>query len=376
MEDHIVSGRSAAHRAASEALHSELAASDRHVANHRMLWKCGFADLIRDDFYALFQFSLGARGRLLDAGCGTGLEMSNFKKLAPGLALHGVDISGVALQHAMNHRGNNDVKFYQSGLEALPFGDGSYDYIASHEVIEHVEEPAIVLREFYRVLRPGGVAVIATPNGASVWVEHLRQRVARLFGRRGAPVGEDHVRPPSFWRREFARAGFVPERQIYDGAAVEFLTYVAPARWMPIAARLLEPLRTVPAVRLLLCDRVKFRLRKPGPPRDAGRGDSNLEPVCPVCHAASLAANEQGVVCQSGHRFARNSCGLIDFTAIRAPGDAKVESAKHPMQRAWTRRLRRWVLAAGCLVYVIFLAALLPLGLAVGRFYQPFHSRA
>jgi SAM-dependent methyltransferase len=371
MEDHIVSGRSAAYRAASEALHSELAARDRHIANHRMLWACGLADLIRADFYALFQFSSGTRGRLLDAGCGTGFEMDNFKKLAPGLALHGVDISAVVLQQAVTRPGNGDVSFYQSGLEALPFDDCSFDYVASHEVIEHVEDPAIVLRELCRVLRPGGVAVIATPNGASVWVEHLRQRLARLLGWRGAPVGEDHVRPPSFWRQTFSHAGFVLERQIYDGAAVEFLTYVAPARWMPVATRLLEPLRIVPVIGLLLCDRVKFRLSKPAPPRGAGHNESAIEPVCPVCHAA-LAAGEQDAVCRDGHRFARNTSGLIDFTAVRALGDAEVEAAGQPTRGAWTRRLRRWALGAGCLVYVAFLAALVPLGLALGRFHQPF----
>jgi hypothetical protein len=228
-----------------------------------------------------------------------------------------------------------------------------------------------VLRELCRVLRSGGVAVIATPNGASVWVEHLRQRLARLLGRRGAPVGEDHVRPPSFWRRTFSQAGFVLERQIYDGAAVEFLTYVAPAHWMPVATRLLEPLRIVPVIGLLLCDRVKFRLSKPALPRGAGHNESAVEPVCPVCHAA-LAAGERDAVCREGHRFARNTSGLIDFTAVRALGDVEVEAARQPTRRAWTRRLRRWVLGAGCLVYVAFLAALVPLGLALGRFHQPF----
>src|SRR5229473_466021 len=90
-----------------------------HLPWHRMLWECGFADLIRNDYYALFRFSAGTSGRLLDAGCGTGLEMGNFRKLAPGLALHGVDISAVAMQHAVSAGGSGDAKFYQSGLEAL-----------------------------------------------------------------------------------------------------------------------------------------------------------------------------------------------------------------------------------------------------------------
>jgi 2-polyprenyl-3-methyl-5-hydroxy-6-metoxy-1,4-benzoquinol methylase len=114
------------------------------------------------------------------------------------------------------------VAFYQSSLEQLPFADASFGYITSHEVIEHVETPAIVLRALSRVLKPGGICVIATPNGASLWIEHLRQRVIRLFGRRGAPVGADHTRTPGYWRRQFQSAGLVIERQIFDGAAFEF----------------------------------------------------------------------------------------------------------------------------------------------------------
>src|SRR5207244_2574644 len=127
------------------------------------------------------------------------------------LRVHGIDVSAVALAGAAGRPDKGDAAFYQAALEALPFPDQSFDYLTSHEVIEHVEEPATALREFARVLRPGGICVIATPNGASWWIEHLRQRALRLCGGRGAPIGEDHTRSPAFWRRECRRAGFVVE---------------------------------------------------------------------------------------------------------------------------------------------------------------------
>src|SRR3984893_12961871 len=231
--DQIVSGKSAAYREASEALHGAAPCWNRRATHYRVLWECGYGDLIRADFYGLFAFPAGGSGRLLDAGCGTGIEAVNLQRQAPGLRIQGVDVSSVALAGAGAKPEDGNAAVYQAALERFPFPDAVFDYIASHEVIEHVEDPAVVVRELGRVLKPGGVCVIATPNGASLWIDHLRQRGMRLFGRRGAPIGADHTRPPAFWRRQFGRAGFVVERRIFDGAALEFQLFVAPARWMP-----------------------------------------------------------------------------------------------------------------------------------------------
>lgn len=379
MVDQIVSGKSAAYRRASEALHDAAPSWDRRATHYHVLWECGYGDLIRADFYRLFAFPAGVTGHLLEAGCGTGIEVVNLQRQAPGLRIQGVDVSSVALAGAVAKPETSNAAFYQAALERLPFPDAAFDYIASHEVIEHVEDPAVVVRELGRVLKPGGVCVIATPNGASLWIDHLRQRVMRLFGRRGAPIGADHTRPPAFWRRRFGCAGFVVERQIFDGAALEFQLFVAPAQWMPRLSRLLEPLRVVPIVNLLLCDRVKFRLRKPGRAADAS-GEMAL--CCPVCHAG-LAEQGSAVQCGNGHRFARDAVGLVDFSALApavvvrsAAGSAPEAPAPAPAGRPeWLRRLRRGALLGLSAFYAGFLLALVPLALAVGLFHQPFDQR-
>lgn len=369
MADDILSGKTQDYRAASEALHADGSAQDRHAANLRVLWECGLAELIRHDFYGLFEFPAGERGALLDAGCGTGYEAGQLAQIVPGLRYFGVDISSLRLAEAAANGVAEPSRFFQSALETVPFAADVFDYVGSHEVIEHVEDPAIVLPELFRVLKPGGVCVIATPNGASLWVEHVRQRLARLGGYRGAPVGEDHTRTPGFWRRQFERAGFTVERRMFDGAAFEFLTYVAPAGCMRLGVRLLEPLRIVPGINLLLCDRVKYRLRKPGAPTPAS--DANPRVVCPICHAA-LDAGDGGAACGNNHRFGFNSSGLLDFTApLRGEPAAQPSEPDTPAPRSWGRKLRRVLLAAGCLPYLGFLVLLLPLGFVVGRFRQP-----
>ena len=372
MADDILSGKTQDYRAASEALHADRSAQDRHAANLRVLWECGLAELIRNDFYGLFEFPQGERGTLLDAGCGTGYEAGQLARIVPGLRYFGVDISSLRLAEAAANGVAERSRFFQSALETVPFAAGIFDYVGSHEVIEHVEDPAIVLPELYRVLKPGGICVIATPNGASLWVEHIRQRLARLCGHRGAPVGEDHTRTPGFWRRQFERAGFTVERRMFDGAAFEFLTYVAPASWMRTGVRLLEPLRIVPGVNLLLCDRVKYRLRKPGAPSPVSAPGPHA--VCPVCHAG-LDIGDGEAACGNGHRFGLNSSGLIDFTAPLRDAPASGPSEPDaPAVRSWGRKLRRVLLAAGCLPYLGFLVLLMPLGFVVGRFRQPLPS--
>jgi hypothetical protein len=237
-----------------------------------------------------------------------------------------------------------------------------------------------VLGEFFRVLKPGGICAIATPNGASWWLEHLRQRIKRACGRRGAAVGEDHTLPPSAWRREFRRAGFAVERQIFDGAALEFQMLIAPPCWMPILSRLFEPLRRVPGVNLVLCDRVKFCLSKPG--RSAAAACSPAVVCCPICRAA-LSDGAPAVVCGQGHRFARNRIGIIDFTTLAPETALDVAQAEIPADAATPQapraarsgRWRRQALIVLSALYAGFLLLLAPVGAIVGTSYQPFRRQ-
>ena len=105
---------------------------------------------------------VGAGGRLLDAGCGTGGNLAFF---GPGV---GVDPAAEAVA-ACRARGLDVV---QAGLEALPFADAAFDVVLATDVLEHVEDDVAALRELRRVAAPGAVLLVTVPAHPRLWSAH------------------------------------------------------------------------------------------------------------------------------------------------------------------------------------------------------------
>jgi ubiquinone/menaquinone biosynthesis C-methylase UbiE len=95
--------------------------------------------------------------RLLDAGCGRYLR---FCHEFAGVA----EVVGVDLEHSFETDNQRRPFAVRANVEALPFSNGYFDMVISRSVVEHLERPGRVFREFFRVLRPGGKVVIITPN--------------------------------------------------------------------------------------------------------------------------------------------------------------------------------------------------------------------
>lgn len=97
------------------------------------------------------------KGRVLDAPCGDGLLTRQLVGL--GHEVWACDIDPRALGSA------DGIKFDVADLnDRLPYPDDFFDAIVSLEGIEHLDMPTVCLREFARVLRPGGRLVLSTPN--------------------------------------------------------------------------------------------------------------------------------------------------------------------------------------------------------------------
>ncbi len=100
---------------------------------------------------------------VLDAGCGTGYGTA---ELADAASVTATDISDEALAFARAHFSRPGVRFVNALCEALPFAGATFDLIAAFEVIEHLERWPDLLTEARRVLAPGGILLVSTPNKA------------------------------------------------------------------------------------------------------------------------------------------------------------------------------------------------------------------
>ena len=97
-------------------------------------------------------------GSLLDIGCGTGLFVEKY--LRSGGTAVGIDLSRNMIERAQKQC--SCCRFTLGTGESLPFRDNSFDAVASLLVFSYVRDPGSMLKEAYRVLRPGGAISICT----------------------------------------------------------------------------------------------------------------------------------------------------------------------------------------------------------------------
>lgn len=104
------------------------------------------------------------RGKsVLDVACGEGYGSNMLAGVAKSVI--GVDISGAAVAHAADrYRERENLEFKQGSCEKIPLPDDSVDVAVSMETIEHIEQQEAFIRELKRVLKPGGLLVMSSPN--------------------------------------------------------------------------------------------------------------------------------------------------------------------------------------------------------------------
>jgi SAM-dependent methyltransferase len=144
----------------------------------RLWWFVGMREITE----ALFQRFVPRRRPLLilDAGCGTGGMLTHLRRYG---TVFGVDYSEDAVRWV---RRRDERALARGSIEALPFGEASFDLITEFEVLNHwsIADDRVAFRELARTLRPGGLLFLREPAHRWLFAKHdlavhSRQRYGR-----------------------------------------------------------------------------------------------------------------------------------------------------------------------------------------------------
>jgi len=148
-------------------------------------------------------FSRYFRGRVLDVGCGLSLFTQIHKRWNFDITAGDV----VPDQVSARKKERADIRWTVFDAAAPPFRPESFDGLFAGEILEHLPRPQDALREWNRLLRPGGILILTTPN---------RTRWTNVLNRENWPYSPDHLREFSFDelnREMLPAAGFKPVRK-------------------------------------------------------------------------------------------------------------------------------------------------------------------
>lgn len=111
-----------------------------------------------------YEFALpSCEGReVLDLGCGVGYGTARIADVASRAV--GGDVDAESIAYARGRYDRSNVEFVELDATTLPFTDASFDVVCSFETIEHVDDPAALVREAARVLRRSGKFFVSTPQ--------------------------------------------------------------------------------------------------------------------------------------------------------------------------------------------------------------------
>ncbi len=105
---------------------------------------------------------LAAGKAVLDIACGEGYG-SNLLA-AKAASVTGMDIDSGSIDKAAKKYQKENLRFIQAGAEKIPAADAQFDLVVSFETLEHLADHDTMIKELKRVLKPGGLLLISTPD--------------------------------------------------------------------------------------------------------------------------------------------------------------------------------------------------------------------
>jgi arsenite methyltransferase len=151
---------------------------------------------------------------VLDLGSGAGLDvLLSAKRVAPGGHAYGVDMTDEMLQLANTNKSNagiDNATFLKGSIESIPLPDSSVDVVISNCVINLAEDKGAVIKEAFRVLRPGGLFAVADMVELESLAPALKKRLDAWAGCISGTIPIDE------YRAALVDAGFAdPDFQVH-----------------------------------------------------------------------------------------------------------------------------------------------------------------
>ena len=117
---------------------------------------------------------------MLEVGCGTGYVLQAISACRPDLELTGTDLHPEGLEFARRRVG---ARLEQMDARSIPY-EGEFDLVGAFDVIEHIPEDGVALREMRKALRPGGGLLLTVPQHRWLWsdfdeLSHHQRRYLR-----------------------------------------------------------------------------------------------------------------------------------------------------------------------------------------------------
>jgi SAM-dependent methyltransferase len=118
--------------------------------------------------------------KVLDVGCGNGYVLSRYAR--QGAEVTGVDLTGTAVDLSRKRFALENLPgtFLETDGETLPFPDNSFDIVCSMGVLHHTANPAPMVHEMHRVLKPGGRCIVMLYHRYS-WKNVVLLRLRRVL---------------------------------------------------------------------------------------------------------------------------------------------------------------------------------------------------
>lgn len=214
--------------------------------NHRV----GLTNYLREHF--IYEFLEPQKNDIiLDFGCASGRQL--FAIASSIKAGYGLDIAqnfiDMANQYKIEHAIDN-VFFQTSDIDHIPFADGFFDKIICGEVLEHVFDKDIALKELLRVLKPGGILVITVPNmnaDATLW-----GRLGRLLKiRKFIPITvfskEELIKHGDAHVREFTKKTLMQfvEQHDLNIKKIQSISFIDGPKWFEFLLKILLHIKII-----------------------------------------------------------------------------------------------------------------------------------